>query len=192
MFGGRIAIVAIEGQSPYSVSRPIFEKKNDQETHEQFEERVWRQRVHAMPDGSVCIPGNCFAGAAHRAAQRLSIPIPGKNKQTYTKSFASGVYSIDPLVLPIKLADAPSEVLFLPANGRPGSGSRVLKRFVRIDEWGGKVTFQVLAGEITEDIFERVVRAAGIYFGVGRWTPQARGMYGRWDVKSIKWKEMTA
>ena len=42
---------------------------------------------------------------------------------------------------------------------------------------------------LTKDIFEKTVRDAGMYIGVGMHRPENGGYKGRFDVVKIKWEK---
>ena len=132
------------------------------------------------------IPPMAFANAIKDAAKYLSIQIPSKGKSTFTKHFEAGVMVSDPLVLPIKKADVESEWLFLPSGGGQQNGNRVEKCFPLIRAWKGNVTFFILDGIITEDVFQRVVIQAGSLIGIGRFRPRNKGYYGRFRLVSME------
>ena len=51
------------------------------------------------------------------------------------------------------------------------------------------LTFLVLDEKVTKDIFARVLELAGSLVGIGRFRPQNRGYYGRFQVNSMEWVE---
>lgn len=94
---------------------------------------------------------------------------------------------MDPLVLPVKRDDVPSEELFVPSDGIRGSGKRVIKVFGVIPEWGGDFTVSVIDEKISEAVFASHVEAWGKFIGIGRFRPEKNGYYGRFAVKKIVW-----
>lgn len=187
----KTATVHLESTSPYSQSRHYGDDipKLAKELPAAYEERTWRNRLHADKSGYVTIPGPAFANCLKTAAKRLKLQVPGKGRVEYTKYFEAGVMCTDGITLPIKAADVPCDKLFVPSDGRPGGGKRVTKFFPRIDEWSGKVTFYIFDDIITEDVFRQVLISAGLVVGLGRFRPENRGFYGRFSVKSIEWAE---
>jgi hypothetical protein len=188
----KIAVASLSSVSPYSQSRmidPLEHPKKDKETNPAYEERTWKHHMHVSRDGHVEIPGPCFAAALKEAAKRLKLQIPGKGRVEYTKYFEAGVMCVEPLVLPILSKDVKGERLHLDAQGRPGGGKRVWKTYPRIDEWQGDVTFLVFDDTITEDVFRQVLVASGTIVGIGRFRPEKRGFYGRFQVNGLKWLE---
>jgi hypothetical protein len=189
----KTAIATLESISPYSQSKVITEKKKTGESHEDHEERTWRQRLHVTPEGFVFMPPMAFKGAISEAAKYLGIQIPGKGKATYTKNFEAGILCTDGLVLPIKAKDVEPERLFVPASGKRGDGSRVWKTFPKIEFWEGDVTFHIIDetvlqtfGDSGVTVFEHVLSQAGAFIGVGRFRPRNNGFYGRFKVAEVK------
>lgn len=183
------AICRLKSVSPYSQSRHYVVDRLDKESPLDYCKRTWREHCHAGADGHVLIPPMAFKNALAEAAKYLSITVKGKGKATYTKHFEAGVLVMDPLVLPVKKADVEGEWLFLPSDGKRGSGSRVDKCYPIIREWSGDVTFHVLDNTITEDVFREVLEQCGKFIGIGRFRPRNNGYYGRFTVEKIVWKK---
>jgi hypothetical protein len=186
------AVVTIKGVSPYSQSKHYETEKLNKELPAAYEERTWRNRMHVTPDGFVEIPGPAIANAVKNAAQFLSISVPGKGKATFTKNFAAGVMVPNGIILPIKADSVPADRLFVPSDGKRGGGKRVIKFFPRIDDWGGTCTVFIFDDLITEDVFRKVLVAAGQIIGLGRFRPHNWGFYGRFIVESILWQDEDA
>jgi hypothetical protein len=183
----KIANVHLKSLSPYSQSRNHDTPKLQKETSNDYEERTWRERVHADPTGRIIIPPMAFKNCLSEAAKFLGEQIPGKGKSTYTKHIEAGVLVLDPLVLPIRKDQVEGERLFLNADGKRGSGTRVWKRMPLIPKWEGTVVFHLLDPMITEEVFERHLTEAGRFIGIGRFRPRQNGIYGRFAIEKIKW-----
>lgn len=183
----KTAVAHLSSVSPYSQSRHHMTEKPEKETHADFEKRIWREKLHANKDGFVFIPPMAFKNCISECAKFTSRQIPGKGKATYTKHFEAGVLVPEPLVLPIKKDDVVGEWLFLPADGKRGSGRRVNKCYPVIPEWSGQVTFMILDDTITKDVFKEHLEEAGRFIGIGRFRPRNNGYYGRFSVDDIKW-----
>ncbi len=183
----KIAECQLESVSPYSQSRYYKTEKLPKELPVDYEIRTWRDRCHVDKDDNIIIPPMAFVNSLKEAAKYLSISIPGKNKQTFTKHFEAGVLATDTVTLPIKKADVESEWLFVPSDGRRGGGSRVEKCFPLIREWKGMVAFFILDDIITEDVFKQVLDASGNLIGIGRFRPRNLGYYGRFKAKKVVW-----
>lgn len=177
----------LESVSPYSQSKYIRDKKPRDITHAEFEEQVWRERLHVNKDGMIEIPPMAFKNCLSEAAKYKSIQIPGKGKTTYTKHFEAGVLCVEPLVLPIKKDDVEGEWLHVPSDGRRGGTTRVEKCFPVIPKWEGVVEFLVMDDIIDKDTFQTHLEDAGKFIGIGRFRPRNNGYYGRFAVKKIEW-----
>lgn len=182
------ATARLKSVSPYSQSRHHDTEKLAKELPKDFEARTWRERLHYDADGRVFIPPMCFKNCLSEAAKFLSRQIPGKGKATYTKHFEAGVLVPEPLILPLKKDDVKGEWLFLPADGKRGSGKRVDKCYPVIPEWSGNVQFLILDDMITEDVFTDHLKEAGRFIGIGRFRPRNNGFYGRFMVEGVEWK----
>lgn len=180
------ARATLQSMSPYSQSKYLGEKKTRDETHEEFEKRTWRNRMHTK-DGEVFIPPMSFKNCLSEAAKYKSIQIPGKGKSTYTKHFEAGVLCVEPLMLGVKADDVEGEWLFVPSDGKRGGTSRVEKCFPVIRDWSGVVEYLVFDETVTEDVFRLHLEDAGKFIGVGRFRPRNNGFYGRFKVENLEW-----
>lgn len=185
----KTAVVKLKSISPYSQSRHYVVDKinNGKESHSEYEKRTWRERLHVNDDGLVFIPPMALKNCLSEAAKFLQRRIPGKGKSTYTKHFEAGVLVTDGIVLPIKKEDVPGQWLFVPSDGKRGSGSRVDKCFPVIKEWTGSVTFYVLDETIDEETFKEHLKEAGQFIGIGYFRPRNNGYWGRFSVESVQW-----
>lgn len=191
----RIAKATLEGISPYSQSRfhntpKLSRGETVTEGNEDYRARTWREHCHVDNDGVIFIPPMAFKNALSECAKYLSIQIPGKGKATYTKHMEAGVMVVEPMTLGIKKADVDGEDLFLPADGRRGSGKRVMKRYPVIRAWKGVATFHILDDVITKDVFAQHLGEAGNFIGIGRFRPRQNGYYGRFKVNKIEWADI--
>ena len=59
----------LESAAPIFFGKPVFEKKNSDETHEQFEERTWSLKVHQTDDGQVFIQPFALKNALEAATE---------------------------------------------------------------------------------------------------------------------------
>lgn len=176
----------LKSASPYSQSRALQSKKSRDETHDEFEERCWRERVHADEDGMAFMPPMMFKNCLSEAAKYKSIQIPGKGKATYTKHFKAGVMTVDTIPLGVHVDDVTSERLFVPSDGRTGGSSRVWKNFPLFRQWQADVDWLVFDELIDEDVFRLHLADAGQFIGVGRFRPINNGYYGRFSVESLE------
>lgn len=183
----KTAVAKLKSNAPYSQSRHYQVPKLAKENPKDYEARTWRERMHVTEDGQVFIPPMAFKNALSEIAKYLGMQIPGKGKSTYTKHIEAGILVTEPLVLPDKAADVKGEWLFVPADGRRGSGKRVEKCFPYVPSWKGEVTFYVADETVTEDVFRTHLEQAGAFIGIGRFRPRNNGYYGRFTVESVSW-----
>lgn len=183
----RVATAELESLSPYGQSRFYETPKLAKEGSADYEARTWRDRVHVNANDQIVIPPMAFKNCLSEVAKFLSVQIPGKGKATYTKHFEAGIIVTEGLTLPIKKADVAGEWLFVPADGKRGSGKRVKKCFPVILSWKGAVTFHLLDDTVTPDVFEQHLREAGNFIGIGRFRPRNNGYYGRFKVNKVSW-----
>lgn len=186
----KVCAARLKSITPYSQSRQHGVQREEKETWEDWEERTWKLKAHVNGDGrSIFIPPMSFKQALDTTAKRLGIQIPGRGKMTYTKSFLSGVLIMDQLPTQSTIEDVEGEWINANADGVRGSGKRVRRCFPVIPRWEGEVRFHILDDTITQDIFERVLREAGQFVGIGRFRPENGGFYGRFSVEAIKWQK---
>jgi len=188
----RTAICTLQSVTPYSPGKWIGDKKQRDETHEQFEDRTWWLRGHYDENGKLYIPPMAFKNCLAEAAKFKSIQIPGKGKSTYTKHFEAGVLVMQPLVLPVSKDDVQANgqyknTLHLPSDGQRGGSKRVVKHFPIIREWSGDVEFFVLDEIIDNATFETHLVDAGQFIGIGTFRPRHNGYFGRFTVEKVKW-----
>lgn len=186
MIEAKVRLVSV---SPYSQSAPIQSRKPTGENAEDFEQRTWRERIHADDDGRVFIPAQSFKISLAEAAKFLSKRVPGKGQATYTKHFEAGVMVLDNAMLPIRREEVKSERLFLNADGKRGGSKRVYREMPVIPKWDAEVTFYIFDDTINEETFREHLQGAGTFIGIGRWRPRNGGTKGRFKVESIEWKE---
>ena len=180
-------IATLQSTSPYGQSKHYNVPKLDKESSADYEARTWRNRMHTDKNGIVFIPPMAFKNCLSEAAKYLSVQIPGKGKSTYTKHFEAGVMVMDPVPLGIRSEEVEGLWLFVPADGRRGSGKRVEKCFPVIPEWAADVTFYVLDETITQAVFHMHLEEAGKFVGIGFFRPRNNGYYGRFEVTGLQW-----
>lgn len=173
--------------SPYSQSAPIQSVRKPSEPPDDFEERTWRERIHANEDGIVVIPAQSLKIALAEAAAFMGKRVPGKGQSTFKKHFEAGVMVLENVPLGIKASDIQGERLFLNADGKRGGSKRVYRTMPVVPKWEAEVTFYIFDNTINRDAFEEHLVAAGTFIGIGRWRPRNGGTKGRFRVVSIEW-----
>lgn len=193
----KTAICHLESASPYSQSR-LYTKAEvppkEKESAADYDLRNWRHHQHANRDGNVFIPPMAFKNCLMEAAQYLGEKIPGKRNATWTKHFTAGILCQDQVLIygpdgkPYHKDKSECESYMCHADGKKGSGTRVLRTFPVFPQWTATATILVFDETITEDVFTRYLEEAGRFIGIGRFRPRNGGFYGRFMVKSVEWQ----
>jgi hypothetical protein len=192
----RTLTVKLEGTTPLSFSRYHTEpwKTNatgsKAETHEEYDTRTWRSKLHVLEDGSVYIPPMALKGAMEGAAGYN--PTKKKGSATWTRNLTASVVIQDSIVIDgVKAKDVESETLPMTSDGKPSrysKGSRVARTFPLIRSgWKADATLIVLDDTLPQSVVEQALGDAGVFVGIGRWRAENRGLYGRFRVVSKKW-----
>jgi len=199
----RLARVKIVGITPYSQSAYVADCKRDNEPHDEYERRILTMKAHYEPNtGEVYIPAMSFKWCIQGAAQYLGVSVPGKKGTKFGSIFGPAVsvlsdvkigHNIKDVKPDSKAGDDPQNAkwYWMNADGRRGSAHRVARIFPEWSSWGGIIEFVVTDHAITEEAFEKHIKAAGQYIGVGRFRPAkpTYGTYGKFKVEGIKWEE---
>lgn len=180
------AKVTIKGIAPLSQSRKHDTPFLERESHEDYDERTWREKANYDDSGVMFVPAMALKQAMDAAAKRLAIPDPDNKRASLTKFFVSDVICEGNLSIGIKKDDVPSIRISANSDGVRGSGKRVPRRFPQTSQWGGSTTFLVMDEKITPTVFERVLRSAGQSVGVGQFRPERGGLNGRFDVTKFE------
>lgn len=183
------AEITVRGITPYSPSRNYAADvpKLKDESADEFDARTWRNHAHVdRQTGLVIIPGDCLGWALKAMSQRRADKIKGKGQQTFTKVFDS-CEVVGNITTGVKLDAVECESFMAHANGRRGTGARVLRRFPIVRTWGGSVSVLFWDDRILEDIFRETASDAGLLVGLGRRRPENKGWFGRFVVDEVKW-----
>jgi len=183
----KTAICKLSSLSPYNQSRQHFTEKEPKETFDDHEKRTWREKGHYDRDDIAYIPPMAFKNCIAQAAKMLSISIPGQGKSKYTKHFVSGVMVTDMLSLNCEKQNIEPQWISCDPQGRKG-GMGVLRAFPHFETWEGVIEVHVLDDTITKEVFERVLKEAGNFVGIGQFRPEKGGYFGRFELLNIKWK----
>lgn len=181
-------IATLESVARYSQSRnyEMDSPKAEKESSKDYENRTWRERCHAGPDGYLFIPPTAFKESLTAAAKYLGMQIPGKGKNTYTKHFTSGVIISDGIRLDVKKSDVLGEWLYLNSDGQKGGSKRVWRCMPYVETWIGDLALHVLDDTITEDVLRYHLEQCGVFVGIGRFRPAKNGYYGRFRIKELE------
>jgi hypothetical protein len=184
------AIAKLKSVSPYSASRYLLTSKEKNESHDDYEKRIWPERAHYdKKTEQVYIPPMAFKQSLDSAAKYAGLQVTGKGKATFTKHFLSGVLVVDPVFVGVKKSELDYYAGPMSSTGEKGkSGGKVVIRiYPMVNEWSAEVEFHIIDDVITPDVFKQVAEIAGRNIGIGRFRPQNGGFNGRFTVESVKW-----
>lgn len=186
----KIVEVDLVSTAPYSQSRMHDTVRPDKETHDAFEKRTWREKCTTDDAGNVVIPAMSFKQALDSVAKRMGIQIPGKGKATYTKHFVGGVICEADVPIGYHKDTIPSITINANSDGIRGSGKRVQRTFPQVPNWKGTARFLVLDDTVTPEVFEKHIREAGRFIGIGRFRPEKGGLNGRFEPTAFRWSDV--
>ena len=176
----------IESISPLCQSRFHDEPKLEGEDPNSYDLRTWRKHMH-IHNGTVHIPATAVRLALVEAAKYSKRQIPNQGRATWTAKFSSAIAMLEDIDLGID----PAEVGYVPvmcnANGKPGPGTRVLRRFPIIPNWKATFDVNILDPIIIEDVFTEMLDQAGMFIGIGQNRPANRGVHGRFRTVAVEW-----
>lgn len=184
------ATVTIKGLAPLSQSRQHYISALDGESHNDLDQRTWREKCNYDADGVVFVPAMAFKQAMDAAAKRLTIKDPDNARATLTKYFQSDVICEENLSIGVHKNDMPSITISANVDGVRGSGKRVPRTFPQIQEWGGTTSFLVMEEKINQDIFRRVLQVTGRSIGVGQFRPEKGGLNGRFEIVKVSFEKI--
>lgn len=177
----------IVSAAPMFFGQPVFEKKKSDETHEQFEERTWQAKVRRTESGQVYIQPFALKNALEAAGSRLNMKLTGK--ATYTKLFRQGVMINDDILLtdrdgkPVTIDSIKPIPMFVPSDGKRGSGKRVMRIFPQLAAWSANVEIVCFDQRLTEEVVRAHLEEAGKFIGFGSMRVENGGVAGRFAVQ---------
>jgi len=179
----------LQSATPILFGAPFKREKKDKESHNDYEDRVWEDRLHTHPDGKIYIPGaalqKCMQAAGQHMAEHLEYP----GKGTWTKHFLRGLSVSGDIDLD---TDKYGRLdLYVPAQpGNKRSGTRVWKHFPVVKKWDADVEFLVMDPVITESVFKEVLYGAGAFIGLGAMRAENGNSNGRFICTKLEWIEV--
>lgn len=183
----KIVEVDLVSTTPYSQSRMHDEPKLDREQMDDYERRTWREKCSANDAGEIVIPCMALKQCLDRAAKTFAGQIPGKGKATYSKHFLSGTLCEADVPIGVAKADVDMVKIVANADGVRGSGKRVKRLFPVIPSWRGTAVFHILDDTVTIPVFEKAIKDAGQYVGIGRFRPENGGFNGKFTPAAFRW-----
>lgn len=195
------AIVTIVGIAPYSQSHRHDDDLLEGESPDAYDKRTWRSKMNTMPTGkkkrvdgkdvterTVVIPAFAIHHALMEAARYSKKQIPGQGKATWTAKVTSGLAMMGPAPLNVDPDEVESITISAHADGRRGSGRRVLRRFPQVPA-GWRATFELIILDpiLTEEVLTEIIQNAGLFKGLGQYRPENGGSNGRFQLEKIEW-----
>lgn len=186
--------LTIEGIAAYSQSKKLDVAKDQDESHDDFENRIWRQKAHVGPDGdSIVIPGHAVHQMLVVGAQkgRLKPKAAKSAREGLANRLVTGIAIQGDADTDMKLSKASVVGINAHVNGKRGSGSRVVRKF---PEWptGWHAHFDVLVldDSLTAEDIEAAAKWGGLVCGLGRFRPQNMGHNGRHTLLRVEAKQL--
>ena len=168
--------------------KPILSKKKPEQTHDDFEQATWREKVHVDERGHLYWPPFALKNALEEAGKFLSMKIPGEGKKTYTDRFRKGVLVVDRIYLHLHdgtqctMDDIVPRQLFVPSDGKRGSGKRVVRTFPALEKWQGTATLHVIDEKISDEVLQKHLECVGQFVGFGSMRVGNGGINGIFSV----------
>lgn len=179
------------GESTLAWGRPVFSEQKSNETIEQRERRVWREKFHTGKNGNLVIPAQALKLAIVDYAAYKGEKIPGKGQTRYLKFFEAGTMVLEDIDLGVKPSKLKELPLYVPSDGKKGGGRRVWRWFPLLEDWAGEARVYVVDREVlTPEKVHEYVAGAGVFIGVGFWRVRRGGTRGRWRIENFETEEI--
>jgi len=180
------ALCELESVTPLTFNKKLrSEKKEANESWDEFEARTWHERCDVNSNGNLYISGQRIKKAIVTAAGWLNMKIEGEGMAKYQKHFRGGILVMGSIDLKIKPIEV--ECLSIYTSPRPKDGKRWIN-FPIINSWSGDLMISILDEKVTEDIFRKVLDYAGMIIGIGSWRPENGGENGRFECLKIEFE----
>lgn len=183
----RIATVRIKSLTPYSQSKALQSEKPKEESYDDFNKRIWPERMHVNDAGDVFIPAAGISQGLAAAASYLGKGgnLKKKGNATWAQNFMCGLAIAAGPTIGLKVKEARAEPIYCHADGKRTPGPRVWRTYPVFDQWAATLEIHILDETIPEGIFSQVVEAFGLFIGIGRHRPQNGGYLGRFTVEKL-------
>ena len=170
----------------------VTEQKKTSETHVQFEQRTWKQKVLVTPEGQVFINPFALTNGLEVAGKFLGKKIPSARGATYTDRIRKGTQTVGKLLLTnakgksLSIDDIEPVPLFVPSDGKRGSGKRVDRIFPTVHDWRviGAAMY-VYDGKIDDETTHEHLVAMGKFVGFGSMRVENGGVNGRFLIENF-------
>ena len=172
----------LKSLTPLTFNKKLISEKGPNETHDEAEERIWRERCDCDSSGELILSARRFKKAISTGAQWLNVKIPGEGQATYTKHFKGGLVVMNNIKLGITRDEVDHVKVY---TGPKPKDPRRWIHFPIVEKWDGELQVNLLDEKINEEIFKRAIDYAGLAVGVGAWRPENGGENGRFEVVDI-------
>jgi len=179
----RVAKVHLKSLSKYRSTRNHMIPKKTKEGNDEFTERTWKELAHYDDKGFMMIPSVAFKKSVMTMAAIEKEKVKDKGNQEWGRRFKTGLRVANNLRLPFKRETLKCDTFPMKRK----DGNAVVVKFPVAEKWEGCVEFHLYDSVITDKIFERYVREAGVRVGVGQGRPENGGENGCWEVEKIVW-----
>lgn len=185
---------AIKGVAPYSQSKMLEATRGTNESWEDYESRIWKQKAHVGEDGdSIVIAGHALHQMLVIGAQkgRLRPKAAKSAREGLANRLITGLAIQGDAETDMKLSQAQCVAINAHANGKRGSGTRVVRKFPQWpNPWTATFDVLLLDESLTADDVKAALVSGGLVCGLGRFRPENMGMCGRFTVVSTKASEL--
>lgn len=180
--------IKIKGKTPYMQHRmddtklSEWEKKRGSiiERPEVSQGDATRAEYHCYRNGKCYIPAEHLRGAMINAGSFLKAKVGNSRKSM--KNIVAAMFFVEPEQITIPDYDA--------IDKRSAVNRAVKARVITIrpkwNKWQVEFTLLIDNETITQETVRELLEYAGNYVGIGSFRPQNNGMFGRFEVVSIK------
>lgn len=189
-------LIDLIGITPLLMNRGDFQlepeyktkySKQRGETYLDFEERIWKDKVHSNSKGEIIAPAEWLKQALVHSQKQSNHPIksPGARKATDTMRpfFISGILFEDSPVMNGKGVFTQENLLPYKAMCKiPSTGGSVPVIRPMMNKWSMRISYAILDQAINEAMIKECLEWIGLYSGIGDYRPQNGGTFGRFSV----------
>ena len=183
----------IQGLTQLSWGREADSDKQHNESHAQWEARIWRERAHvAKVNGQRCciLPAINLKRSVESGAKACAMSIPGKGKCTFTAPMAAAFLPLGDAVImldgsPFLESQLTSITVGCDARGQKKATTRVMRTFPVIPAgWVADVRVMLNDDDLQQHwrAIHQFIARAGTREGIGRWRPGTGGLNGQYIV----------
>jgi hypothetical protein len=192
------AVFEVKSVTDLMFGCPTQSPRRDDETYNDHEHRVWREKVPLTDTGQAYINPFAVTNSLVEAAKWLKRKVPGERGAMFGKRFQCGVSPGQKVLLfrkdgkPVRIEDIDPLLLFVPSDGKHGGPKRVERIFPTLHEWTARGSLHVFDGKISEDQLMDHLVCVGQYVGWGAMRVANGGINGRFSVVSLEANELSA